>query len=109
MTLDLVRLKQFIAVARERSIRRGAEILEITQPTVSRGIASLESAFSCQLLVRRSDGVELTPAGWLLLGHAISILERVDRAEKEMLQVSQKPARSARTAKAAKGKSSANE
>jgi hypothetical protein len=52
--------------------------------------------FGCQLLIRNQDGFELTPAGWLFLGHAASILQRIERAEEEMLDASQKRARGAR-------------
>jgi DNA-binding transcriptional LysR family regulator len=61
MALDLLRVKQFVAVAEARNVRQAAATnLGITQPTVSRAIISLEREFGCQFLTRNSNGVELT-------------------------------------------------
>ena len=45
-------LKYFLAVAREENISRAAEVLHITQPTLSRQIAQLEEELGTQLFVR---------------------------------------------------------
>lgn len=53
-------LKYFLTVAREGSITRAAEILHVTQPTLSRQILELERETGVKLLDRGSRHVSLT-------------------------------------------------
>jgi DNA-binding transcriptional LysR family regulator len=64
------RLRAFAAVARRGSFSRAAEELFITQPAVSKHVASLEAELG-QLFVRRRRGTALTPAGELLADHVL--------------------------------------
>jgi DNA-binding transcriptional LysR family regulator len=64
------RLRAFAAVARRGSFSRAAEDLFITQPAVSKHVASLEAELG-QLFVRRRRGTALTPAGELLADHVL--------------------------------------
>ncbi|HEX7043047.1 MAG TPA: LysR family transcriptional regulator [Burkholderiales bacterium] len=56
----------FGEVARLGSIRQAAERLYISASSISRQIAKLEREFDAPLLIRRPQGVELTPAGRVL-------------------------------------------
>lgn len=64
---DLRHLVYFREVARRLHFRKAAEALAIAQPALSRAIAQLETALDADLLNRTRRGVELTPAGKLLL------------------------------------------
>ena len=64
---ELRHLVYFREVARQLHFRKAAETLAIAQPALSRAIAQLERAFDVDLLNRTRRGVELTPAGKLLL------------------------------------------
>lgn len=64
---DLRQLVYFREVARQLHFRKAAETLAIAQPALSRAIAQLESALGANLLDRTRRGVEITPAGKLLL------------------------------------------
>ncbi|HWJ45384.1 MAG TPA: LysR family transcriptional regulator, partial [Gaiellaceae bacterium] len=57
------RLRAFAAVARERSFSRAAQSLYLSQPAVSKHVASLEREFGRLLVERRRGGIVLTPAG----------------------------------------------
>jgi DNA-binding transcriptional LysR family regulator len=57
------RLKSFYYVAKEGSIVRAAEVLNISQPALSRSIQLLEHSFKKELLYRHSRGVSLTYSG----------------------------------------------
>jgi LysR family transcriptional regulator, benzoate and cis,cis-muconate-responsive activator of ben and cat genes len=64
---ELRHLVYFREVARQLHFRKAAETLAIAQPALSRAIAQLESALEADLLNRTRRGVEITPAGRLLL------------------------------------------
>ncbi len=64
---ELRHLVYFREVARLLHFRKASEALAIAQPALSRAIAQLESALDADLLNRTRRGVEITPAGQLLL------------------------------------------
>src|SRR3954470_21943588 len=64
---ELRHLVYFREVARQLHFRKAAETLAIAQPALSRAIAQLETALDARLLTRTRRGVEVTPAGKLLL------------------------------------------
>jgi LysR family transcriptional regulator, transcriptional activator of the cysJI operon len=65
------RLRAFAAVAREGSFSRAAARLFVTQPAVSKHVASLEAELGAQLLVRDRKGATLTPAGQVLADYVL--------------------------------------
>lgn len=64
---ELRHLVYFREVAKQLHFRKAAETLAIAQPALSRAVAQLETALASDLLNRTRRGVELTPAGRLLL------------------------------------------
>ncbi len=64
---ELRHLVYFREVARQLHFRKAAATLAIAQPALSRAIAQLETALDSDLLNRTRRGVEITPAGKLLL------------------------------------------
>lgn len=70
LRIDPFSLQLFVAVAREGSISRAAAKEHIAPSALSRRIADLEHALDSALLVRSALGVELTPAGELVLAKA---------------------------------------
>ncbi len=65
--VDIASLRAFAVVAVELNIRHAAELLNISQPPLSRKIKNLEDRLGVCLFVRRSYGLELTDAGKELL------------------------------------------
>ena len=61
--MELRLLKYFLAVAQEESITHAAEVLHITQPTLSRQIALLEYEVGVKLFKRSTRKIELTEEG----------------------------------------------
>lgn len=57
------RLESFLRVVETGSFTAAAELLEISQPTVSRRVAELERALGARLFVRHARGVALTDRG----------------------------------------------
>lgn len=79
--MELRTLAYFLVIAREGSLTRAAKALHVTQPTLSRQLASLEREFGQQLYLRSHTGIRLTQAGEILRGYAASIVELSDKAE----------------------------
>ncbi len=71
---SLRQLAYFREVARRLHFRRAAEALAIAQPALSRAVAQLETDLGARLLNRTRRGVELTPAGQLLLERSEPLL-----------------------------------
>jgi DNA-binding transcriptional LysR family regulator len=65
------RLRAFAAVARLSSFSRAAEQLRISQPAVSKHVASLEAELGTMLVERRRAGSVLTPAGSVLADYVL--------------------------------------
>ncbi len=78
--MDLRHLRYFVAVAEEKNIGRAAVRLHISQPPLTRQIQQLEEELGVQLFNRTPRGMELTPAGELLLDEARNIRSVVEQA-----------------------------
>jgi LysR family transcriptional regulator, transcriptional activator of the cysJI operon len=65
------RLRAFAALAREGTFSRAAASLYVTQPAVSKHVASLEAELGRQLVVRGRPATVLTPAGQTLADYVL--------------------------------------
>ena len=65
MTID--QLRYFQAVCTYDSISRAAEILNISQPSISNAIANLENEFGVKLFTRYHKRLKLTDEGNILV------------------------------------------
>lgn len=79
--MDIQQLKAFREVARQRSFSGAAKELFLSQPAVSRQVASLEAEIGLPLFVRMGNAISLTDPGRRLLVYADDILLRLDQAE----------------------------
>lgn len=77
-------LRYFLTVVREESITKAAEVLHITQPTLSRQLAQLEEEMGVKLFHRGTRKISLTNEGILLRRRAEEITELVDKTEREL-------------------------
>lgn len=82
MALKIDELRSFLTLSEQLHFRRAAEILHVSQPALSKQIHRLEDRLGGQLLIRRSGGVHLTPAGHVLVQHARQIIEDSASAER---------------------------
>jgi DNA-binding transcriptional LysR family regulator len=73
--LDLGQLEAFVQVAAHRSFSRAAESLQLTQPSVTARIQSLERELGEHLFERGGRGTSLTDAGAVFLPYAERILQ----------------------------------
>lgn len=79
-------LRYFVTIAQEGSITGAAELLHITQPTLSRQLAQMEEETGVTLFSRQKHRLRLTNEGRLLFRRAQEILALVDKAELELRQ-----------------------
>lgn len=77
-------LRYFLAVAHEENMTKAAEVLHLTQPTLSRQIADLERELGVTLLSRSSKGVSLTREGRLLRRRAEEIVALAEETAFEL-------------------------
>lgn len=86
--MNLASLQTFIAVAEKRNLSLAAQEIHITQPAISKQLSVLESHFGTALVERKGRGVSLTPAGELFYRHAREIVDLMNRAERDIRQMS---------------------
>lgn len=79
--MELRVLKYFLTVADEGNITRAADILHVTQPTLSRQLMELEDEMGTPLLVRGKRSVTLTDEGYLFKQQAETIVELSNKLE----------------------------
>jgi DNA-binding transcriptional LysR family regulator len=76
MKYTLRQLRYFVSASDHGSITNAAKALNVSQPSVSTAIIHLESEYGLAVFMRkRSLGVELTPAGAILLREARMLLD----------------------------------
>lgn len=86
--MDTENLRAFVAVAHTGSFSQAAESLFLTQPAVSKRIATLEQRLEASLFDRIGRNVSLTEAGRELLPRAESILNATDQAVQAITDLS---------------------
>ena len=82
--MELRTLRYFLAVAREENMTEAANVLHVTQPTLSRQIAELERELGVTLFDRTNRACVLTGDGMRLRQRAEEILSLVDQTEAEL-------------------------
>ena len=84
--MTLSQLEYFQTIAKLQHYRRAAEVLMISQPSLSRSMAALEEELGLVLFEKSGRNVTLTKPGQILLEHADRILSEVRTAEYRMRQ-----------------------
>ncbi len=82
--LKLHDLHVFIAVAELGNMRKAAERLAISQPSVSKAIGDIEHILGIRLLDRTAQGVELTSYGRALLRRAMGAFDELRQGVRDI-------------------------
>jgi DNA-binding transcriptional LysR family regulator len=82
--MRLQQLELLTTLAQQGSLRAAAEVLNVTQPALSKSLRQLEEEFGTTLVQRSAKGVRLAPAGELLAARAITVLREIDRARADI-------------------------
>lgn len=83
--MELRTMRYFLAVAREENMTRAAELLHVTQPTLSKQLKSLEDELGKKLFTRHSFSIQLTEEGVLLRKRAEDLVRMADKITTEFL------------------------
>ena len=86
--MELRTLRYFLTTAAEGNITRAADVLHITQPTLSRQLMDLEEELGTTLVVRGKRGLTLTDDGLFFRQRAEEIVELADRLEQRFAEKS---------------------
>lgn len=84
--MELRLLKYFLMTAREENITRAAQLLHVTQPTLSRQLMQLEEELGVQLFYRSSHSIVLTEDGMRLKRRAQELVDLADKTVREFSQ-----------------------
>lgn len=85
--MELRTMRYFLTVAREENMTRAAELLHVTQPTLSKSLKSLEDELGKKLFIRHSFNIELTDEGVLLRKRAEDLVQMADKITAEFLSL----------------------
>lgn len=83
--MEIRNLRYFLAVAREENMTRAAEMLHVSQPTLSKTLKSLEEELGKKLFTRKSFSIKLTDEGMLLRDRAEDLVAMADKIEQEFV------------------------
>lgn len=86
--MEIAALQAFMAVAETASFSQAAERLYLTQPAVSKRIATLEQELGSPLFDRIGRQVVLTEAGEALLPHTRRILDEIESSRRAIADLS---------------------
>ncbi len=84
--MELRVLNYFLMVAREENITKAAQLLHVTQPTLSRQLMQLEDELGVKLFDRSSHSIILTSEGMLLKRRAQEMLNLAEKTRNELTQ-----------------------
>ncbi|MDX2506749.1 MAG: LysR family transcriptional regulator [Gammaproteobacteria bacterium] len=82
--MDIPSIDTFLMVTKKQSFSLAAEALYLTQPAISKRIATLESELNCQLFDRVKKKIILTEAGQIFLPRAKQIIEELKASKNEL-------------------------
>ena len=85
--MEIRTLRYFLAAAREENMTRAAELLHVTQPTLSKALKALEDELGKKLFTRHSFSISLTEEGVLLRDRAEDLISMADKIEQEFLSL----------------------
>ncbi len=84
--MELRTLRYFLAAAQEKNITRAAELLHVTQPTLSRQMMDLEKELGTTLMRRGKTGLTLTDDGAFFRQRAEEIVALAERLEQAFVK-----------------------
>lgn len=91
--LNLRHLRALLAIAETGSITAAAEIVSLSQPALTQGLAKLEKQIGYGMFERRSEGMVVTPVGAIVIERVRAALDHLAGGAKGLTRVFQHPER----------------
>ena len=85
--MTLMQMRYFVEVCRHENVTRAAEVLHVSQPSVSSAIRNLEAELGVPLFHRVRLRLTLTHEGEIFRREAADILERTEQLEQRMREL----------------------
>jgi LysR family transcriptional regulator, low CO2-responsive transcriptional regulator len=82
--LDPARLRLLVEVDRRGSISAAADACQVSQPSATKQLKTLEAALGEKLVERNGRASRLTEAGQIVVGHATRVLDTLQGLEEEL-------------------------
>lgn len=89
--MDLLKLQYFLGVANSPNMQKAAEVLNVSQSTLSLAVKHLEQEFQVKLFDRSHQRMVLTDAGRLLQSEASNLLIHADNIRQQMALFQSQP------------------
>ena len=86
--MNMTQIRYFITVAQMQSMTRAAELLRLSQPSLSKNIAKLEEELNTRLFDRSGRRITLSEPGKRFLDAAMVMLQELYDAMEEMEELS---------------------
>lgn len=77
-------LKTLVALAEQQNLTRVSELMNITQPALSKWLSGLEEEIGMPLFERHSKGIRPTPGGLLVVKHARRLVNDLERSTRDI-------------------------
>ena len=84
--MEFRQLEYFCTISELENFTRTAEVLHVSQPSVTKAIKSLESELGLTLIDRSQKHVSLTEEGKAFLLHAQRIMQAAETAKQDMMR-----------------------
>lgn len=85
--MELRQLDYFIHICKEGSFTKAAEVLMVSQPTLSQQIRVLENEYCTPLFYRVGRGIQITEAGQILLDKGLSVKQLIEESRIEIYEL----------------------
>lgn len=85
--MDLRKMRYFITVVQQKSFSKAAEILHVSQPSLSNAIMKLEDEVGFPLLERNTRNIRLTQSGEMMYMRALELINDFDHLKQELREV----------------------
>lgn len=85
--MEISQLREFVVLSQTLNYTKAAELLHLTQPTLSKHIVAMEKELGCLLLERDRRRVELTESGNMFAAAALQMVDVFDDARERILEM----------------------
>ena len=86
--MEFRQLQYFVAVAEEESFSRAAEKMNVSQPSLSKAIQSIEDEYGVTLVKRTTRSFKLTVAGELIFKQGEKLIDDYEQLKDKLSELS---------------------